>query len=280
MNGGRIVRTVSAALACLVILNIPVAAQDAPVREILQDAGRIWTAPFRIREKDVAPLLVLTAATAFLIAGDEGIRDGVQDFVARNTWVGRTADAVDEMGNLGAWATAGAFFGAGLIFKDPKAKETGYLAASAMLQTFLVDSFLKGLTGRQRPFFADGEDRWSGPVGFYKRFDKAEAARYISFPSGHTANAFALATVVAMQYRDEPWVPVLAYTVAASVGFSRMALDRHWASDVLVGAVVGHLVSRLVVRNHRRRQRLVPALACSGRAVVLSLSYDLSPGSR
>ncbi|MCK7480482.1 MAG: hypothetical protein M0C28_27025 [Candidatus Moduliflexus flocculans] len=71
----------------------------------------------------------------------------------------------DEMGGLGAWATAGAFFGAGLVFKDPKAKETGYLAASAMLQTFFVDNFLKGLTGRQRPFFADGEDRWSGPAG-------------------------------------------------------------------------------------------------------------------
>jgi membrane-associated phospholipid phosphatase len=117
-------------------------------------------------------------------------------------------------------------------------------------------------------------------VGFWKRFDKGEAARYVSFPSGHTANAFALATVVAMQYRDEPWVPVLAYTVAASVGLSRMVLDRHWASDVLIGAVVGHFVSRLVVRNHRRRQRLVPALACSGRAVVLSLSYDLGPGFR
>jgi len=280
MNGGRIVRTVSAVLVCLVVLEIPVAAQDAPVREFLKDAGRIWTAPFRIRQRDVAPLLVLTAATAFLIAGDEGIRDGVQDFVARNTWVSGTADAVDEMGNLGAWATAGAFFGAGIIFKDLKARETGYLAASAMLQTFLVDNFFKGLTGRQRPFFADGEDHWSGPVGFWKRFDKDEEARYVSFPSGHTANAFALATVVAMQYRDEPWVPVLAYTVAASVGLSRMALDRHWASDVLVGAVVGHFVSRLVVRNHRRRQRLVPALSCSGRAVVLSLSYDLGPDFR
>lgn len=280
MNGGRIVRTVSAVLVCLVVLEIPVAAQDAPVREFLEDAGRIWTAPFRIRQRDVAPLLVLTAATAFLIAGDEGIRDGVQDFVARNTWVSGTADAVDEMGNLGAWATAGAFFGAGIIFKDLKARETGYLAASAMLQTFLVDNFFKGLTGRQRPFFANGEDHWSGPVGFWKRFDKDEEARYVSFPSGHTANAFALATVVAMQYRDEPWVPVLAYTVAASVGLSRMALDRHWASDVLVGAVVGHFVSRLVVRNHRRRQRLVPALSCSGRAVVLSLSYDLGPGFR
>ncbi|MGZ5555581.1 MAG: hypothetical protein ACXW3H_07515, partial [Candidatus Aminicenantales bacterium] len=49
------------------------------------------------------------------------------------------------------FATAGAFFGTGLLFKDTRARDTGYLAASAILQSFLVDNVLKGLTGRQRP---------------------------------------------------------------------------------------------------------------------------------
>jgi membrane-associated phospholipid phosphatase len=149
-----------------------------------------------------------------------------------------------------------------------------------MAQTFLVDNVLKGLTGRQRPFFADGVDHWSGPAGFFKRFDTANEGRYTSFPSGHTATAFTLATVVALQYRHRIWVPVLAYTVAAGVGLSRMAMDRHWASDVLVGAVVGHLVARLVVRNHFRRPRVVPVLACSGGAITLIIQYDLDPVDR
>lgn len=278
-------RAATAGLA-LALLAVPAApAQDGPVRDgavkaFLQDAGRIWTAPFRLKEKDVAPLVVLTAATAFLIAGDENIRDGVKGFADDRPWIGDAASAVTTMGGPGAWATAGAFYGAGLLFKDERARETGILAASAMLQTFLVGNAVKGLTGRQRPFYADGEDHWSGPIGLVKRYDPDTQGKYVSFPSGHTSTAFALATVIALQYRDEPWVPVLAYTVAGSVGLSRMALDRHWASDVLVGAVLGHAIARLVVRGHERRRRLVAALACSPRGVALGLSWDPGPFDR
>lgn len=280
---GRRAATAGLVLLFLAVRAVP--AQDRPARDgavkaFLDDAGRIWTAPFRLKEKTVAPLVVLTAATAFLVAGDEDIRDGVKGFADGRPWVGDAASAVTTMGGPGAWAAAGAFYGAGLLFKDERARETGCLAASAMLQTFLVDNVLKGLTGRRRPYYADGEDRWAGPAGFFGRFDPDDKGRYVSFPSGHTATAFALATVVAMRYRDEPWVPVLAYTVAGSVGLSRMALDRHWASDVLVGAVLGHAIARLVVRGHERRRRLVAALACSPRGVALGLSWAPGPFER
>jgi len=61
------------------------------------------------------------------------------------------------------------------------------------------------------------------------------------------------------------------------VGLSRVTMDRHWMSDVFVGAVVGHLVARLVVRNHARRQRLVPVLGCSGRGITVGFHYNLDP---
>jgi membrane-associated phospholipid phosphatase len=244
-------------------------------REFLSDAGRIWSAPARIKAKSIIPLIGLAAATAFLIASDESIRDGVQTFAGKHAWVGDIAPVVTKMGGLAGFATAGAFFGAGLIFKDTRARDTGYLAADAILQCFLVDSFLKGMTGRQRPSVAGGEDHWSGPAGFFKRFEKGQSDFYTSFASGHSAAAFSLATVIALQYRHRAWVPVVAYAVAAGVGLSRMTMDRHWASDVAIGAVMGHLVARLVVRNHDRRQRVVPALACTGRAVAFSVFVDL-----
>jgi len=249
-------------------------------REFLSDAGRIWSSPARIRNRDVVPLLGLAAATAFLIASDESIRDGVRTFTEKHAWVGDAAPVVTQMGGLAGFATAGAFFGAGVIFRDPRAKDAGYLAASAILQCFFVDNLVKGLAGRQRPFVADGEDHWAGPAAFLKRFEKDSHDLYVSFPSGHSAAAFSLATVVALQYRRHGWVPVVAYSLAAGVGLSRMALDRHWASDVAIGAVVGHLVARLVVRNHERRRRIVPALACTARGVALSLSFDLDPAVR
>ncbi len=246
-------------------------------REFLSDAGRIWSSPARIKGKDVLPLLGFAGATTLLIASDESIHDGVQTYAAKHPWAGDASSVVTQMGGLAGFATAGAFFGAGLIFKDTRARDTGYLAANAILQSFLIDNVIKSLAGRRRPFAMDGEDHWSGPAAFFKRFGPGGSGSYGSFPSGHAAAAFSLATVVALQYRHSGWVPVVAYTLAGGVGLSRIVLDRHWASDVFIGALVGHFAGRLVVRNHDRRRRLIPMVACTGRGFILSLSYDLDP---
>ena len=57
-----------------------------------------------------------------------------------------------------------------------------------------------------------------------------------SFFSGHTSSAFAGAS--ASCYLDKNYC-ISGYTLAAAVGYLRIAADRHWASDVIVGAVVG-----------------------------------------
>jgi membrane-associated phospholipid phosphatase len=245
-------------------------------RNFLQDTGRIWTSPARLRGRDVVPLFVLAAGTGFLIVCDESIRDGVQSYAVGHAWAGDVSSVVTSFGGLAGFATAGAFFGAGLLFRDDRARDTGYLAASAILQSMFVVNVFKVLAGRRRPYVADGEDHWGGPAAFFKA--GGEDAK--SFPSGHTATAFALATVVSLQYRHAGWVPAVAYTLAAGVGLSRIALDKHWASDVLVGAAVGHFVGRMVVRDHARRKRLVPLVACSPRGVLISLYYDLGPADR
>jgi membrane-associated phospholipid phosphatase len=279
-------RSATAALLILALLAVPLAAQETPrkkpglkqaSRDFIKDTGRIWSSPFRIKERHVGPLIALAATTAFLIATDKDIRGAFQGYGNRHPWVGDVGPVITQLGGLGAAATAGVFFGAGLIFQDERARDTGYLAACAMAQSFLVEHTIKGLAGRQRPFAADGEDHWSGPAGFFKRYDPDFEGLYNSFPSGHTATAFSLATVVALQYRHPAWVPVLAYTIAAGVGLTRVTMDRHWMSDVVVGAVVGHLVARLVVRSHDRRQRLVPVLGCSGRGIALGFQYNLDP---
>lgn len=249
-------------------------------KEFLRDAGRIWSAPARLRARDLAPAFVLGVAATILVASDGTARDGIQSYVGRHAWIGDVAPAVTQLGGPVGFAAAGAFFGAGLLFKDDRARDTGYLAASAILQSFLVDAFLKGLAGRERPLAADGLDHWAGPAGFFKRFKGGRSDFYDSFPSGHSAAAFALATVVSLQYRHQPWVGALSYTLATAVGLSRLALDKHWLSDVVAGAAVGHFVARLVVRNHGRRPRLVPTLACFRRGIVLGISYDPGPPGR
>lgn len=61
-----------------------------------------------------------------------------------------------------------------------------------------------------------------------------------SFPSGHTATAFMTATMLSREYGyKSPWISVGAYSVATATGLMRMANNKHWLSDVMVGAGIG-----------------------------------------
>ncbi|WP_028909895.1 phosphatase PAP2 family protein [Prevotella sp. AGR2160] len=67
-----------------------------------------------------------------------------------------------------------------------------------------------------------------------------------SFPSGHTATAFMVATMLSKEYGYlSPWVSVGAYGVAATTGLMRIANNKHWLSDVMVGAGVGILSTEM-----------------------------------
>lgn len=59
-----------------------------------------------------------------------------------------------------------------------------------------------------------------------------------SFPSGHSASAFAMATVFALMY-DNKWVSIVAFIMAALVGYSRIYLAQHFLQDVTAGAFTG-----------------------------------------
>jgi membrane-associated phospholipid phosphatase len=242
--------------------------------DFLKDAGRIWSYPLHIQTDDILPILGLAAVTGVIIANDEPIYRGFKDYYDAHGWVQDASPVITKMGSWGAWATAGLFLGAGLVGGNHRPVETGVLAATAMMESSLLVWFLKGMSGRQRPSYADGVDHWSGPAGFFKRYQQGYADAYDAFPSGHAITAFSLATVVAMEYRETVWVPILSYAVATGVGLSRVTLSRHWLSDVLVGGVLGHLIGRLVVRNHRRRYHAIPAVSVSPRSVSLTFSFS------
>lgn len=67
-----------------------------------------------------------------------------------------------------------------------------------------------------------------------------------SFPSGHTATAFMGAELLRMEYKDvSPWIGYAGYAVAAGVGFFRVYNNRHWLNDIIAGAGVGIMSTRL-----------------------------------
>lgn len=83
---------------------------------------------------------------------------------------------------------------------------------------------------------------------------RPDTGRKNSFPSGHTAQAFTAAAFLAKEYGHKSiWISIAAYTAASTVGVFRMLNNRHWISDVLVGAGIGLLSTELVYRTHKNR---------------------------
>lgn len=81
---------------------------------------------------------------------------------------------------------------------------------------------------------------------------RPDRSAYNSFPSGHTAQAFAAATFLSEEYKDRfKWMPYAAYGMASTVGMLRMANNRHYISDVLVGAGLGILSTKIAYWTHR-----------------------------
>jgi membrane-associated phospholipid phosphatase len=68
-----------------------------------------------------------------------------------------------------------------------------------------------------------------------------------SFPSGHSASAFAVATVISERYREHRWIPWVAYGAAAFLSLSRLPSQAHFPSDIFIGAALGYSFSHFVV---------------------------------
>lgn len=110
----------------------------------------------------------------------------------------------------------------------------------AMTATTVAASAVKFTVGRQRPFAGDRDEFHPGSF----------QADWQSFPSGHTANAFALATAIASEANNS-WVSIAAYSAAGLTGWARIYQDRHWTSDVVAGAILGTVVSHQILKRLR-----------------------------
>jgi hypothetical protein len=97
-------------------------------------------------------------------------------------------------------------------------------------------SSLKNITAVQRP---DGSGR-------------------SSFPSGHTAEAFASAEFLRQEYKDlSPWYGMAGYAIAATTGYLRMYNNKHWLSDVVAGAGIGIASTKISYWLYPKLQRMI-----------------------
>jgi membrane-associated phospholipid phosphatase len=124
----------------------------------------------------------------------------------------------------------------GGVLQVPSLVSLGLTTLGALSLDGLLTGTLQAVLGRQRPFKGKGPNS-------YDPFREGG-----SFPSGHTSVAFNVATVLSTQYKSYGVVPALSYSLAGLVGFSRINDNKHFASDVLAGAVVGIMTARFALQ--------------------------------
>jgi membrane-associated phospholipid phosphatase len=242
-------------------------------KDILLDQKNIWLAPFHLRRNQSRELMLAGAITGAVISIDHFVGDSLAsgppgDAHAAASGIGRFSGGEYDL------LVAGGFYAFGRLARNERARATGVLGARAVLNAILLTEGLKSISQRQRPSTPNG---WALDDAEGEFFEGGHA-----FPSGHSMQAWALATVVANQYRHRRWVPWVAYGLATTVSLSRMPARKHFPSDVLVGSALGYLVGRYVWKSsqpqqgataERRWQALPYVPSGGGAAFAVSFSF-------
>src|ERR1044072_9199141 len=231
-----------AIISFILTIGFTVSAQTPPpslerefFKNILNDQKAIWTAPIRLQRRDAKWVIPSSIGFMAMVTTDRISGDEMAEFDRQL----KTSRIVSNAGSVyGLGGVAGAFYLFGRVKDDDRARETGLLSAEALVNSMIVETALKGITQRARP--TTGRER-------SEFFDGGN-----SFPSGHSTQAWAVATVIANEYGDKRAVQIAAYGTAAVVSVARFTGHKHYLSDVVAGSALGYMIGKYVYTTHHR----------------------------
>ena len=199
---------------------------------IALDQKDIWTSPFHVNRENALEWLVPMAAVGALIPADTHIANAFENSRGQVRWGGRIS-------NIGAAYTLIPIVAGSYVYgawrDNPKGREIGVLGTESLLDTLIVAGVLKEVFRRNRPDERNPGDFWGGGT---------------SFPSGHAIQLWAIASLLDHEYKHKRIVGITAYTLAGIVSASRIAAQKHFASDIVSGAAMGWFIGRYVYDTH------------------------------
>jgi membrane-associated phospholipid phosphatase len=200
--------------------------------DFAKDEKDLWTSPARLRFRDTTWLVPLSGFTAGLFVTDSDV----------SRHLSHDPNTLSRYDTLSTATVAGMIGGAGGMWAlshfnhNAHWSETGFLAGEAAIHSLIMTEALKYSFRRERPYQGDGTGPFFQPGG-------------TSFPSEHSAAAWSIAGVVAHEYPG-PLTKLLAYGAASFVSFSRVRAEKHFPSDVTVGAALGLLAAHQIYTRH------------------------------
>jgi len=144
----------------------------------------------------------------------------------RNRSLDGTFRVITNSASPASFGTPVIMCGIGLIKHDSLLLRNSLYIGSSMIVTVIFTTIAKYSINRPRPFES------------YPFIEKETGGGSPSFPSGHTSEAFSLATSVSLTY-PKWYIIAPSFIWAGAVGYSRMDLGVHYPSDVLAGAILG-----------------------------------------
>jgi len=229
------------------------------------DFAQVLVSPKKWKGRDFLYFSTVLGAGFLLYSVDQDIYQWIEDYSSPSA-----EDISKFITNFGdgrflAGLITGLYI-SGEISDNNSLRKTALLSLESWLTTGVIVTSLKFVTGRARPWTGESSQSFH-PFSTKSRFS--------SFPSGHASSAFAVATVVADQSK-KAYIDILAYSLATLVAVSRVHIDKHWASDVLVGSSIGYFVAKKISSLDRNRDsgKVRVGFQFSRKRQVISLSIS------
>jgi len=185
---------------------------------------------------------------------DQAIRVGVQEHLVYSAW-GNTSYYA---GYIFPAAVAPGVYLVGLAFKQRDLTGAGSASLQSLGVALLAMSFLKVAVGRVYPLNGgdpSAADRLDHPSYAHTFYPFQNAWPLPAWPSGHTLGTISVAASLTAYFPDQHWIPAIGYPLGILIGCGMVDGDRHWASDVIAGAVIGHAIGYSIGKDFRRRVR-------------------------
>lgn len=214
-----------------------------------------------VQQKQLLTAAAFGAGISVISLSDANISSSMQQNYAHSP-------ILDFTNRWGAWKTvapiSAGIFGTSLLTNNTKFQDAAFTSLQSLLMTKVTVNAGKFLFARQRPTHNEGP--------FDMEFAELGAT---SFPSGHTATAFAFVTPWVIYYPGPVTYSLMAIPVGTAI--ARVAKGRHWLSDVTAGAAIGFSMAYHLSKKHLKiqsdRVEIMPIASRNSVALSVNLSF-------
>lgn len=214
-----------------------------------------------VQSKQLLTAASFGAGIAMISISDNQVSQSMQLHYSQSTVLNLTNE-------WGAWQkvipVSAGIFGTSLLTNDAKFQDAAFTSLQALLMTNIAVNAGKFLFARERPTHSEGP--------YDLDFVESGAT---SFPSGHTATAFAFVTPWVVYYPGPVTYTMMAIPVGTAI--ARVAKGKHWLSDVSAGAAIGFSMAYHLSKKHlnlrSKKVNIMPYAGPNSLALIINLSF-------